>query len=130
MIGRPRPVLRLLLAAALLYGSGAQWLLVQGGAWAGMLAARAGRGPIARALSTTFDGAHPCRVCRLVKRGAAADATPRAVVSSRSVDFAFVAVPLIVQGVEGAALGADAPPFVPNDHPEPPAPPPNVLLAA
>lgn len=129
MIRRPRPAARLLLAASLLYGSGAHWLLVQGAAWAGMLAARSSRGAIS-AVSTTFDGAHPCRVCRLVKRGAAADAAPRAGASSPAVRFAFAAAPALVPAVEAASLGSSPAPSFACAPPVPPSPPPDLLRVA
>lgn len=49
--------------------SGAHWALLQGGAWAGMLVARAARTDVATAVETTFDGAHPCRMCLAVQDG-------------------------------------------------------------
>lgn len=130
MIRRASPALRLLLAAALLYGSGAHWLLLQGGAWIGMLAARSGRGTVARAVTTTFDGVHPCRVCRLVKRGASADSAPRASVASPSVDFAFVAVPLFVPVIRAVRVDPDEAPAFAVARPVPPSPPPDRLRAA
>jgi len=131
MTRRARPLLRLLLSAALLYGSGAHWLLVQGAAWAGMLAARSGRETVARAVTTTFDGAHPCRVCLLVKRGAARDSAPRASVAPASVDFAFSGSPRFALRADAArAADAGARSDVSSVVPVPPVPPPNRLRAA
>ena len=130
MIRRAKPAVRLLLAAALLYGSGAHWLLVQGAAWAGMVAARSGRNTVAQAVATTFDGAHPCRVCLLVKRGAAPDATPRASRPAPSVDFAFAEVPAVVPAAETASILPETLPGFASAPRVPPSPPPNILRAA
>lgn len=81
--------LRVILAAALLYGSGAHWLFVQGAAWAGMIAARAERGSFARAMTTTFDGRHPCRACLAVRRHAGAESAPALSRPVPTADFAF-----------------------------------------
>lgn len=130
MIRRARSAVRLLLASALLYGSGAHWLVVQGGAWAAMVAARAGRESVAAALTTTFDGRHPCRVCLIVRHSADPDATPRALRSAPTADFAF-AVP-----VRETAVAASVPfaPGSPAFYAPPPAaaptPPPDRFLAA
>ncbi|MFI5345258.1 MAG: hypothetical protein ACHQ51_02675 [Elusimicrobiota bacterium] len=125
---RAKSFVRILLAAALLYGSGAHWLVVQGAAWAGMVAARSGRNTVSQALKTTFDGQHPCRVCLIVKHGA--DAPPRAALPAPTVDFAFVAVPSILPSVAAVVpLPSDVPSFS-SAFRVPPSPPPNILLAA
>jgi hypothetical protein len=130
MILRAKSVLRVLLAAALLYGSGAHWLLVQGAAWAGMVAARSGRNSVAQALTTTFDGKHPCRVCLIVKRGSDADSSPRAASEAPSVDFAFVSPPSVVPSPMTAVASFETPASFFSIPRVPPSPPPNILLAA
>lgn len=130
MIRRAKTLVRVLLAAALLYGSGAHWLLVQGAAWAGMVAARAGRNTVAEALTTTFDGRHPCRVCLLVKRGAEADSSPRLDRPALTVDFAFAAAPSALPSVEAARPSPDASLNFASAPRVPPSPPPDILRAA
>jgi len=130
MIRRAKNLVRVLLAAALLYGSGAHWLLVQGAAWAGMVAARAGRNTVAEALITTFDGRHPCRVCLLVKRGADADSAPRSARPAPTVDFAFAAAPAVLPAAEAARPSPDASLNFASAPRVPPSPPPNILRAA
>lgn len=127
---RDKNPLRMLLAAALLYGSGAHWLLVQGAAWAGMLAARAGRHSVSEALTTTFDGLHPCRVCLLVKRGAGAGPAPAAVRPGPTVDFAFVSVPAAPAPAPVARQSSDAFPDYASRPRVPPSPPPDILPVA
>jgi hypothetical protein len=130
MIRRAKSSVRVLLAAALLYGSGAHWLLVQGAAWAGMVAARSGRSSVAQAVTTTFDGAHPCRVCLLVKRGGAFDAAPRASRPAPSVDFAFAGAPQVLPPAGAASPSPEAPPSFASAPRVPPSPPPDFLRAA
>jgi|SRR6185312_1600950 len=130
MIRRAGPALRVLLAVALLYGSGAHWLLVQGAAWAGMLAARSGRASVSQAVTTTFDGAHPCRVCRLVERGAASGSAPRAVVSSSAVDFAFLGALSVTPELVAFGFETSPAPAYASRAPAPLSPPPDVLRAA
>lgn len=124
-----RRAVRLLLCAALLYGSGAHWLLVQGAAWAGMVAARARTSSVAEAVTTTFDGRHPCAVCRAVRRGADADSGARLVRPAPTADLAFAAAaaafrPALVTSASAAAPCAATPrPRVP------PSPPPKSARA-
>lgn len=48
---------------------GAQWIVLQGIAWTGMLIEFSQQGTIAEAVSKTFDGEHPCPLCKAVKQG-------------------------------------------------------------
>jgi hypothetical protein len=56
---------------ALLLGvilAGGHLALLQGVAWASMLISRASTAPLAVAVSTTFDGKHPCAICQELDR--------------------------------------------------------------
>lgn len=59
----------LLTLACALYLGGAHWMVLQVTAWTGMLVARAPELGVARAVETTFDGEHPCRMCEAVEEG-------------------------------------------------------------
>jgi hypothetical protein len=50
---------------------GAHWALLQSVAWVGMIAAYSRDGSITQALSKTFDGRHPCRLCKMIQQGRA-----------------------------------------------------------
>ncbi len=52
---------------------GLHWTVMQSFAWAGMLVRRAQTETFAVALKTTFDGQHPCQVCKAVAAGKAAE---------------------------------------------------------
>jgi hypothetical protein len=61
---------KLLLVSALMVSIGAQWALLQGVAWVGMvLTYSMEEGSVAQGLSKTFDGKHPCPLCQVVKKG-------------------------------------------------------------
>lgn len=130
MIRRRGSVCRLLLAATLLYGSGAHWLLMQGSAWANMLAARARRGSIAEAVATTFDGRHPCRVCLAVRRGAGGPAPLGFTRPSPSVDFAFSAGPASIPAASVLLPSSSAPQISDSIPHAPPLPPPKTIQVA
>ena len=57
------------LIIALSLSIGLQWALVQAAAWAGMIVSFSKETTFARAVSMTFDGAHPCRICKAVREG-------------------------------------------------------------
>ncbi len=54
-------------------GLGLHWAALQTVAWTSMVIARAPQVGLTEAVSTTFDGQHPCRLCLVVREGRAAD---------------------------------------------------------
>lgn len=58
-----------LLILALLVSVGGHWALLQTAAWTGMFVSHTQQGSLVEALSKTFDGEHPCALCKAVKRG-------------------------------------------------------------
>jgi hypothetical protein len=54
-------------AAALLQIAGGHWMVLQTTAWIGMTIHYSQRNGIVVGLVQTFDGAHPCSMCRVIK---------------------------------------------------------------
>jgi hypothetical protein len=54
------------LAVALLLTTGSQWVVLQSVAWAGMIVTYSEKAPLAVALKETFDGKHPCPLCKAI----------------------------------------------------------------
>jgi len=63
----------LLLIVSLLAATGGHWAVLQSVAWTTMLAANLTTDSFGEAISNTFDGKHPCRLCCTVKAGKAAE---------------------------------------------------------
>ena len=64
---------------------GLQWAVLQSVAWTSMLIERAHSGSFVGAVKTTFDGHHPCKLCRVVAAGKNAEKK-----SARSLKLAKV----------------------------------------
>ena len=60
---------RWMVVAVLCISLGLQWAVLQGVAWTGMLISYARDGSLIEAVSKTFDGAHPCPLCKAVENG-------------------------------------------------------------
>ncbi len=60
---------RLLIVCCALYLSGAHRVALQTTAWTGMVIARSISGPLSEAVQSTFDGEHPCQVCKVISSG-------------------------------------------------------------
>ena len=60
---------RWLLVIALSLSIGLQWAVVQGAAWVEMFVAYSKQANIIEALGMTFDGRHPCKLCKAARDG-------------------------------------------------------------
>src|SRR2546423_7998285 len=59
---------RMLALVAMLNFAGAHWIVLQSIAWSGMLVTEAQHSRLAEAVQKTFDGAHPCQLCKGISR--------------------------------------------------------------
>ena len=48
---------------------GGHWAILQAGAWAGMAVSYSEQGGLICGLSQTFDGEHPCPICKAIQEG-------------------------------------------------------------
>ena len=62
-------VIRWFAVAALTLVLGAHWAVLQSIAWVTMAVGYSQTGPLKEALVKTFDGKHPCQLCKLVADG-------------------------------------------------------------
>lgn len=60
---------RWMVVAVLCISLGLQWAVLQGVAWTGMLISFSRDGSLIEAMSKTFDGEHPCPLCKAVEDG-------------------------------------------------------------
>src|SRR6184192_2864605 len=54
---------------ALVFAIGAHWTLLQSIAWVGMAVSYTQNSTLKEALLKTFDGKHPCTLCKVVQQG-------------------------------------------------------------
>ncbi len=54
---------------AVLVAGGGHWAVLQTVAWVGMLVDYSGQASLAEAVQMTFDGKHPCPICRKIEQG-------------------------------------------------------------
>lgn len=60
---------RVLVVLALVASIGGHWALLQSVAWTQMLVERTQQASFGEAVKTTFDGAHPCAMCKRITDG-------------------------------------------------------------
>lgn len=57
-------IARTAVIVALCFSLGAYWIALQSVAWATMVVEYSQRVPLAKAMAETFDGNHPCKLCK------------------------------------------------------------------
>lgn len=62
----PRPIMTMMMAVALFMVAGGHWAMLQSVAWAGMVKNFSRTGSLTEAVSKTFDGKHPCSMCKKI----------------------------------------------------------------
>ena len=124
---------RLAVAFALITSIGAQWALLQGVAWVGMAVSYTlEEGSVSEGLEKTFDGDHPCSLCKAVQQGAQQENDPTAPLPKGEAKLKVEIcqarrAPLVAPSfqrlpVETSALRADKRSFPPEGHPPESAP--------
>ena len=78
---------KLLLVVMLCVTLGFHWGLLQSVAWIGMIVNYSCQGSIKEALSKTFDGQHPCPLCKLVREGKKSEKKPEAQQNVTKIDL-------------------------------------------
>lgn len=68
-----RRVLKITFTAGLIAVIGIQWILLQSVAWTGMIIVYAQTATLREAVLKTFDGKHPCQLCKVVEKGKKAE---------------------------------------------------------
>jgi hypothetical protein len=66
-----RSIIKGLVIILLAFSLGLHWALLQTVAWTGMLCAYSSGSSFTEAVVKTFDGKHPCPLCKIIKRGRA-----------------------------------------------------------
>lgn len=64
-----RRLTKILTVALLVLSLGLHWTLLQTIAWTGMLISYSQDGSLTEAVTKTFDGKHPCCLCKTIKSG-------------------------------------------------------------
>lgn len=115
---------KILVVLALVATLVAHWALLQTVAWTAMLAGNLQSHSISEAVSDTFDGKHPCPLCRAIAAAKKSEKKSEAVSSTVKMEFPPVAAkfkfisPEPVSAFSPAKLSAD------SSFQKPPLPPP------
>jgi len=116
-----------LVVAVLTFSLGLHWALLQTVAWTGMVLQYSQTTSFKDALAKTFDGNHPCPICKMVSEGKKSEQKDDVQQPLVKVDFFLVSLPKFVFPPL-AKLPAAAPCVISASRGEtPPTPPPREL---
>ena len=82
-----RRVGHVLLIVALLFATGGHWALLQTVAWTNMLATNLRMCPLEEAITRTFDGQHPCAICKVVCEGKKSEKKSELTLTGKTLEF-------------------------------------------
>ena len=112
-----------LLIVAVLAATGTHWLVLQSVAWTSMLADNLRSSSLAQAVERTFDGRHPCSLCRQIAQGKQDEKKSEVRSDWKKLEFSFSQSAFAFQAPsanrlfrpadEGAAVLSRAPPVPP-----------------
>ena len=85
-----RSLYRSLVIAAFIVAIGGHWVVLQSVAWMGMAVSYAQHGPLTEALRKTFDGQHPCKLCKVVREGQKSERDHSSLKVETKLDFLLV----------------------------------------
>lgn len=113
---------------ALLTATGMHWLALQSAAWTAMLARNLQTASFAQALNRTFDGKHPCSLCKQISKDKQTEKKSELQTEQRKLEFTcdlepvFFMPPMLSREVVPLEMSRTVPPL------PPPVPPPKPIL--
>jgi len=115
---------KLLLVLALTLSLGAHWLALQSVAWVGMVVNFSQTAPFHEAINKTFDGRHPCALCKMVREGKAKEQKQDALKTMTKQDMVMASHQLFLSAPIPFPLVTTATMFPSVWRDTPPTPPP------
>ena len=118
---------KVLLVLTLVFAIGGHWAVLQSFAWLGMAVNYAQTATLKEALMKTFDGRHPCKICKVVQEGQRTEKKPESQKVETKLDFFLVSKPIIFLSAPHAPLQMANLGTMAARAESPPTPPPRQL---
>jgi hypothetical protein len=120
---------KFVLVLALACSIGLHWAFFQSLAWTSMLADNLRRDSLVQAVTHTFDGQHPCPICKAIADGKKSEKKSEAAPFFKTFEFPPVAENFVLTIPPRAAPPSHAHSFAETRTTTPPTPPPRRALA-
>lgn len=112
------------LIIVLLTATDAQWMVLQSVAWAGMIVSYSETAPLKTALAETFDGKHPCCLCKAIAAGKKSEKQNELALQLKKLEFPPVPENFALVAPSSFRLLPLANTFAESLTQQPPTPPP------
>ncbi len=123
-----RGLAKLLLILTLACSIGLHWSFLQSIAWVGMMFKYSQGATVSEAMAKTFDGNHPCALCKAVAQGKTSEKKSDSVTPEKKFEFAYAGAVFVFSAPTAFwQVGQLDPRFDSLDH-TPPSPPPKTAL--
>ena len=110
---------------ALVLATGLHWAALQTVAWTAMFAANlASQQSLTEAVSQTFDGEHPCPLCKAIAAGKKSEKKSEAIAPALKMEFPPVADRFVLIAPKPFAVFSPVNVFADSVSSKPPVPPP------
>ena len=119
----------LLLALALLVATGSHWAMLQTVAWSTMLADNLRSRSLTEAVQRTFDGKHPCALCRNIAAAKKSEKKTEFPLQLKRLEFVSVGTVIVFCAPQDFRLLPEFDYPFDSLHHKPPLPPPRDLSA-
>jgi hypothetical protein len=114
---------------AVLAGTGTHWTALQSIAWTRMLADNLGSSSFTQAVQKTFDGKHPCCLCKAIAAGKKSEQKKEFTAQIQKLEFPPVREDLALTAPSNLRLLPQANTFADSLTQRPPTPPPRGIFA-
>ncbi len=105
---------------------GAHWLVLQSVAWVGMIVSYSQDAPLIEAISMTFDGEHPCKLCKVVEEGKQSTEKQTLLKLDKKLDLLCAETPVLLPPLLPVTLLTHGASRAPARAEAPPGPPPRL----
>jgi hypothetical protein len=120
---------KVLVVFALVTTLGAHWALLQTVAWTTMLASNLQSGSIHDAMAKTFDGQHPCCLCKAIAAAKKSQQKDEFIVDKQKLEFPPILGKLVLMAPSRLDLFPWKDSFAKSFFPQPATPPPRGFFA-
>jgi hypothetical protein len=119
---------KILVIAALVVTTGAHWMALQTVAWTTMLAANWGSGSFSEAVTSTFDGRHPCPLCKAIAAAKKSEQKKEYASATLKLEFPPATEKFVLIAPKSVSSFSAMSDIAEASFPKPPVPPPRSCL--
>jgi hypothetical protein len=117
-------IARALVVLSLVFAIGGHWAVLQSVAWLSMTVKFAQTDTLSAALRKTFDGLHPCKLCKVVRDGQQSEKKQETLKVETKLDFWLVSHASLLNPPQPFSVLPSGPDSVQLRSESPPTPPP------